>query len=265
MKRSRTYAAIVLLNALALAACMHQPSPELKAARASLNTLLQERAQQPYALDSYEYFVSHDDYPVNVKIYKNPALMAQATKNSRIVICLAQQRGRLYVGNEVAADWPVSTGVNGHETPPGNYSVLEKKEEYSSNRYGKMYNKDGKCIDSNADCFTQEVPEEGKFVGSPMPLWMRLTWDGVGMHVGKVAAGRRLSHGCIRTPRAMATDLYKIVSFGTKVAVLEQMEPWYPARAALEQGKTENARDHRIRDLQQKVYELTLKEEQMRS
>lgn len=264
MTRSSIYAAMMLLVVQAFTACMHQPSPELVAARQELETLQQEQQLQPYAADSYEYFVSHNDYPVTMKIYKNPALMAKANKWSKVVICLSQQRGRLYVGNEVAADWPVSTGIAGRETPPGNYSVLEKKQDYCSNRYGKMYNSSGKCINSDADIFTQQVPEGGKFVGSPMPYWMRLTWDGVGMHIGKVSAGKRLSHGCIRTPRDMAIALFNIVGFGTKVSVIKDIETSYPALAALELGKTENARDHRIRELQQKVYDLTIKEMQER-
>lgn len=265
MKRLRIRAAIVLLVALSISSCIHQPSPELRAARSRLTTLLREQeAHRLYTPESYEHFVSHGNYPVNVQIYKNPELLARADKRSRVVICLEQQRGRLYVDNQVAADWPVSTGVTGHETPPGTYSVLEKKEEYSSNRYGKIYDAKGRCINGDADIFTQEIPEGCRFEGSGMPFWMRLTWDGVGMHIGKVAAGKPLSHGCIRTPRAMAEDLYNIVGFGTKVAILEKMEPWYPARAALEYGKTENAREKRIFELRQKVYRLTQQEQQQR-
>lgn len=244
-----------------MASCIHQPSPELRAARKELEMLQLEQAHQIYTPGTYEHFVSHGEYPVNVLIYKNRELLAKADKHSRVVICLAQQRGRLYVGNEVAADWPVSTGIAGRETPPGNYSVLEKKQDYASNRYGKMYNEKGYCVNGDADVFTQAIPEGHRFVGSPMPYWMRLTWDGVGMHIGKVAAGKRLSHGCIRTPREMAIDLFNIVGIGTKVAVMDEIEPWFPARDALARGPVENARDRRIRNLQQKVYELTIKEE----
>ena len=80
------------------------------------------------------------------------------------------------------------------------------------------------------------MPEGGRFDGSPMPYWQRLTWDGLGMHVGKVKAGTPLSHGCIRTPRDMAKSLFDITTFRTKVHIVEQLESCYPAREALVNG-----------------------------
>lgn len=238
-------------------ACLYRQNPELVAAKKELLELQTRQSLLNFAEGTYEHFVSHNGYPVTMNIYKNPQLMAKANKHSRVYICLAQQRGRLYVDGQVAADWPVSTGIPGRETPTGNFSVQEKKEDYASNRYGKMYDSEGKCINGDADVFTQPVPEGGKFVGSPMPYWQRLTGDGIGMHIGKVSAGRRLSHGCIRTPREMARELYRITGIGTKVSVIQDIEPQYPARDAINLGKTQAELDKRIRALQQKVYDLT--------
>ena len=251
--------AAVFVAAQAVTSCIIQQNPELVAAWDELARLKNEQNRQVLTLTPYEHFVSRNNYPTTMLIFKHPELMAKANKYSRVVICLSQQRGRLYVGNEVAADWPVSTGIPGRETPVGNYTVLEKKEDYCSNRYGKMYNESGKCINSDADIFTQQVPEGGKFVGSPMPYWMRLTWDGVGMHIGKVSAGKRLSHGCIRTPREMAIDLYKTVGFGTKVAVIDKVEAWYPAKNAMARVQANTAREKRIKELEKKIAELTPK------
>jgi hypothetical protein len=61
-----------------------------------------------------------------------------------------------------------------------------------------------------------------------MPYWQRLTATGIGMHVGKVRAGRRLSHGCIRTPGAMARELFGITGVGTQVTVTSKKECCYP-------------------------------------
>ncbi len=192
-----------------------------------------------YAPGSYEHFVlTSKEYPKNMEVYQNHDLMKAADgKNCKVSICLDQQRGRLYVQDQVAADWPVSTGVDGRETPTGAFRIRLKKKDHSSNRYGKMYNAEGKCINRDADAFKDAVPEGGKFVGSPMPNWMRLTSDGVGMHTGKVRAGRRLSHGCIRTPNGIASKLFDITEVGTRVNVTQELEPTYPARLVLVEKK----------------------------
>lgn len=240
--------------------CVHQENPELTAAKAQLLDVQTKQAQYNYAANSYEHFVSHNQYPVTINIFQNKELMAKAGQKCRVVICLSQQRGRLYVDGQVAADWPVSTGIPGRDTPTGHFSIIGKKESYASNRYGKMYDSEGKCINSDADAFTQEVPEGGSFVGSPMPYWMRLTGDGVGMHVGKVQAGKRLSHGCIRTPRTMAKELFRVTKIGTKVDIVKEIEPEYPARDALTAGKSQNELERRARQLQQKIYQLQQQE-----
>ena len=251
---------LLTVTPLFIPSCLHQENPQLTAAKEEQARLRQEQAHYNYPPHSYEFFVSHNQYPVTIKIYKNTALLEKAKGNCHVVICLEQQRGRLYVNGQVAADWPVSTGIPGRETPVGNFSMREKKESYASNRYGKMLDKNGKCVNGDADAFSDPVPEGGSFVGSPMPYWMRLTGDGVGMHIGKVRAGRRLSHGCIRTPGEMARTLYRITSIGTKVSVVKQIESQFPARNALTAGVRQNAIEKRLNELQQKIYDLTMQE-----
>lgn len=180
--------------------------------------------------DGYELFVkAHPKYPNTMVIYRNAELMSQATPDSPIYICLSQQRGRLYVNGKVAADWPVSTGTGSHPTPTGTFRVLEKKREYSSNTWGKVLDANGKCVNGNADSRRCSIPAGGRFVGSPMPNWQRLTGSGIGMHTGKVRAGRTLSHGCIRTPGRMARELFNITATGrSKVTVTREVESCYP-------------------------------------
>lgn len=194
----------------------------------------------PVELTRYEKFITNGYYPEVMDIYTDDELLAQANSSCPIFICLNQQRGRLYVGNQVAADWPVSTGIQGRETPTGKFRVTQKKEQYASNRYGKMYNAEGRCINADADAFKDPVPEGGKFVGAPMPNWQRLTSDGVGMHTGKVRAGQRLSHGCIRTPHSMAVKLFAITKVGTRVTVCEQPEETFPTGDILHRKLYEN-------------------------
>lgn len=195
---------------------------------------------QQQELTRYEKFISDGYYPAIMDIYMDEELLAKADKKCPIFICLSQQRGRLYVGDQVAADWPVSTGIPGRDTPTGKFRVTQKKEQYASNRYGKMYDANGKCIHSDADAFTMPIPEGGKFVGSPMPNWQRLTSDGVGMHTGKVRAGQRLSHGCIRTPHRMAVKLFAITAVGTRVTISDEPEPAYPSHERLNRRIFEN-------------------------
>lgn len=195
----------------------------------AVNTDLSEKS-------AYENFViGCKDYPTVMKVYLDDALLARATPRNQIVISLSQQRGRLYVDNQVAADWPVSTGADTHPTPVGNFRVRLKKKEHASNRYGKIYDAENKCIDNNADVFTNPVPEGCRFEGSSMPNWMRLTSDGVGMHTGKVRAGKRLSHGCIRLPHSVACMLFDIVDYGSRVAIIEDIEPGYPVAEIMAQ------------------------------
>lgn len=225
---------------LSTTSCMGpQISPELAAKIDAAEDEL-DRArlleEPPHLPGTYEHFVTHHGYPTTMKIYKDEQLLARAGGSSPVYICLEQQRGRIYVGDRVAADWPVSTGVAGRPTPTGSYRVLEKKPDYASNLYGKIKDANGKTVNYNADMTKDTIPDGGRFDGSPMPYWQRLTWDGLGMHVGKVKAGKRLSHGCIRTPREMAKDLFDITTFRTKVHIVDQLESCYPARDALVNG-----------------------------
>ncbi len=190
----------------------------------------------------YEQFVfRNSSYPAVMEVYLDDALLERADAKCPVIICLSQQRGRLYVDNQVAADWPVSTGADTHPTPTGPYRVRFKEKEHASNRYGKMYNAEGKCINRNADAFTEQIPEGGRFEGSPMPNWMRLTSDGVGMHTGKVVPGKRLSHGCIRLPHVVSTMLFDIVEYGTRVIISDDVEPNYPVAVIMAQREIEKA------------------------
>ncbi|UQT46502.1 L,D-transpeptidase family protein [Akkermansia muciniphila] len=94
---------------------------------------------------------------------------------------------------------------------------MSKKEDHTSNLYGKMYDAEGKCINYNAES-TDPIPEGGRFDGSPMPYWQRLTNAGLGLHVGKVRR-HPVSHGCVRLPRNVAEILYRQTSIGTPVTI----------------------------------------------
>lgn len=246
-----TFAKATLLSAVvALLSCNTLPyilTPEETERAAALEQKLDElKTRQPeepqgYEKGTYEYFVTHHGYPVCMLMYRNDELMAQATNdNSELYICLSQQRGRLYVNGTIAADWPVSTGTASRATSPGTYRILEKKKKHASSRYGSIRSSSGRVVVGNADARRHSVPRGGRWVGSPMPNWMRLTNYGMGMHTGHVIEGQRLSHGCIRMPDNVASPIFDIVKVGYKVVVCEGLEACYPCKDALEAGGAYN-------------------------
>jgi hypothetical protein len=180
----------------------------------------QGRPTNPFPPGTYDHFKAEPDYPKTMKTWKNDQLLPTTNEaNSRIVISLPIQRGFLMNGDEVVIDYPVSSGVPSRPTPPGNYKVLEKIVDKSSNAYGRVYDAEGNLVDGETP---KDVPEGGKFVGAPMNYWMRLTWDGVGHHIGPIPRSRRAaSHACIRGPSGVMPTVYSKVKVGTHVAVEE--------------------------------------------
>lgn len=181
----------------------------------------------------YEQFIAQSKrYPATMEIFRDKELLQKASADSFICISISQQRGRLYVQGKVAADWPVSTGIAGRETPVGSFTIQSKSKEHSSSRYGRMVDASGACTNRDADTSKDAIPPGGRFIGASMPNWMRLTNNGIGIHSGKVRAGRQLSHGCIRTPHAMASQLFSIARVGTRVTITQGLEACYPQAAA---------------------------------
>jgi lipoprotein-anchoring transpeptidase ErfK/SrfK len=151
--------------------------------------------------------------------YRHTDLLAKATaENSMVEISLKEQRGLLLVDGAIAMDFPVATGKASHPTPKGAYKIIEKKQDHKSSLYGRIVSGEGQTVVSDADTRAHSVPEGGRFVGAPMPYWMRLTTTGVGMHVGYVP-GRPASHGCIRLKRDVAVQLFDILDLGSPVAI----------------------------------------------
>jgi len=78
---------------------------------------------------------------------------------------------------------------------------------------------DGGVATGDAAAKPKSAPK--KFVGVSMPYWMRLTDDGIGMHVGYVPCGRPASHGCIRIQHQVAPEVFKRVKIGTPVVIAD--------------------------------------------
>ena len=174
-------------------------------------------------------------YPATMEVYMNRELIAEAKPDSPIHICLEQQRGRLYVNGEVAADWPVSTGKEGSETPTGTFKVLEKKKKHFSSVWGTIVDENDICVVATANSRKDKVPKGCEFLGAKMEYWMRLTDEGVGIHTGFIRCGMALSQGCVRTPAFIAEELYDIAELGTKVYISQKPESEWPGNTQQKQ------------------------------
>ena len=110
----------------------------------------------------------------------------------RVVVSIPLQRLFVYRGASLIAVSAVSTGSAGHETPTGEFTVLQKAVTHHSNKYND----------------------------ASMPYMQRLTWDGVAIHAGR-DPGYAASHGCVRVPLAFAKKLYSATSLGAHVLVTD--------------------------------------------
>lgn len=174
------------------------------------------------ARTEYEVFRSLPSW--EVATYKNRKLLEQANpSNTSVQISVKEQRGLLLVNGAVAMDFPVATGRSAHPTPMGQFYIKDKISDYHSNIYGRTFDAYGNVVLPDADKRTDPIPEGGKFVEATMTYWMRLTDDGVGMHVGYVpGGGRSASHGCIRMKEDAAKQVFDVTRVGTSVIVAEE-------------------------------------------
>ena len=107
-----------------------------------------------------------------------------------IAISIEKQQLKLYDQNGLFAETPVSTGMRGHSTPMGVFSIIQKNKYHRSNIYS----------------------------GAPMPYMQRITWSGVALHAG-VLPGYPASHGCIRMPMNFATRMWGWTRMGARVII----------------------------------------------
>lgn len=202
---------LVTTTALLLVNCANQkPIPRTGADGKPVN---------PYSAGTYDHFKADPTYPKTYGVWKNDELLSRTdAENSHIKIELATQRGMLMNGENVVMDYPICSGTKSRPTPTGTFYILEKIVDKRSNRYGRIYDAAGECVNSDADATLDPIPEGGKFEGASMRYWMRLTNDGVGHHIGPI---RRYpaSHACIRGPSKTIPTIYSKVKEGTRVVV----------------------------------------------
>ena len=149
----------------------------------------------------------------------NQNVLKQATpENTRIVVSIPKQRAYLMVGEEIVADAPVSSGKRGHESPRGHMRVLEKDPNHHSSLYGDFVDGSGRIVRGGVSARIDSAPSGTHFAGAAMKWFLRLTEDGVGMHIG-ILPGYPASHGCIRESVDGAKLFYDHAKVGTPVDV----------------------------------------------
>ncbi len=111
----------------------------------------------------------------------------------QVVVSISRQRAYLYSDGVRVADGAISTGVPGHPTPMGVFSVIAKSRYHHSNIYS----------------------------GAPMPYMQRITWSGIALHEGPLP-GYPASHGCIRLTQSFAVKLWGIAKVGARVIVTRE-------------------------------------------
>lgn len=155
-------------------------------------------AQFQYLFPQYQYQrphkVKHRPVRKHVEAKSNKLPFGDIPKGPlEIFVSIEQQRLHFYSNGQLVATEPVATGVPGHLTPLGVFSVIERDRYHHSNLY------------SNA----------------PMPFMERITWSGVALHEGP-GVGHQASHGCIRMPRDFAAKLWMLPTMGMRVIIARQ-------------------------------------------
>ena len=149
----------------------------------------------------------------------NQSLLKQATpENTHIVVSLSKQRAYLMIGDDVVADGPISSGRQGHGTPTGHFTVMEKDPNHHSSLYGDFVDLSGRVVRAGVSAQIDSAPSGTHFAGASMKWFLRLTSEGVGMHVG-ILPGYPASHGCIRESVDGAKLFYDYAKVGTPVVV----------------------------------------------
>ena len=107
-----------------------------------------------------------------------------------IYVDLSKQIALVYRNGVRIAATTISSGKEGHATPTGVFTILQKDAKHRSSTYNN----------------------------APMPYQQRLTWDGVALHAGGLP-GYPESHGCVHLPYEFARELFGLTDLGITVVM----------------------------------------------
>ncbi len=143
---------------------------------------------------------------------------AHATGAHKIVVDIAMQNAKYYIGDTQVGYTMVSTGKEGKQTPRATYKVLSKDIDHRSSKYGKVEDSNGNVIMPVFVMGEDTMPAGGRFVGSSMNFGLQLNYTGIWMHEGVVTSAPE-SAGCIRVPTEMAKIFFDNIPVGSVVIV----------------------------------------------
>jgi lipoprotein-anchoring transpeptidase ErfK/SrfK len=152
-------------------------------------------------------------------VVNNNVLAQMTPDNASVLVSLSRQRAYVYAGNQLAIDTPISSGKKAGFTPTGNFTIIQKDPNHRSNIYGNFVDSRGRVVRAGVSARIDSAPSGTHYEGAPMLYFMRLTSEGVGMHIG-ILPGYPASHGCIRLPAEIAPQIYTRVKLGTPVQVV---------------------------------------------
>lgn len=129
------------------------------------------------------------------------------TDPARILVDLEARWALYFLGDEVAAAWPVGIGRPGEETPPGEYTAIEKTERPSWMKVGQ-----------------DPIPfgDPRNPLGTRWIGWSRAgTKTTYGFHGTKdpESIGQAASDGCVRFLNGDVEELFQILPEGAPIAV----------------------------------------------
>ena len=152
-------------------------------------------------------------------VFNRSAYDRLTPENASVLVSLSRQRVYVRAGDELAIDSPISSGKRAGMTPTGNFTVVQKDKNHRSSVYGNFVDSQGRVVRAGVSSRIDTAPSGSHYEGAPMTYFMRLTWEGVGMHIG-ILPGYPASHGCIRLPPEVAAAMYARVRVGTPVQVI---------------------------------------------
>ena len=202
---------ILLLPLVCLLSCQTHVAPHAAARKA------EPAAQPKQVARSFEAFISGPGYRNSRDMWCGRALQEYNPKRSRVEVLLSEQRGRLYINDRIAMDFPVCSGrVGGYETPTGTFRITQKELEHRSSLYGSFVGAGDAVVRADAKS-SDKAPTGARFKGALMPYWMRFN-GAIGLHVGNVYRSGE-SHGCVRVPVEACRILYDKLAVGSVVIV----------------------------------------------
>lgn len=170
------------------------------------------------SLSTHEKFVKRTDYKQTYDTYKNEAALANIDRSkTKLKVSVPNQRMIVMQDDVVVLDTPCTTGRAGKRTPFGTFKLHDKQADKRSNVYGTIY-RNGKRV-CGGHRYEKCPGVKGKFVGSSLPYWQRLTGDGIGLHASGSVKRYPASGGCIRLQPEYARKIFGMTKSGTPITV----------------------------------------------